>query len=138
MSSINIKDRQVKNVTVLDIDGDLRIGGGGTALRTVIRRLIENGHKQILLNLEQVSYIDSSGLGELIASHITLSENGGEIRLLHLTRRVRELMTITKLVTVFDVYEDETTAIDSFEERALTPGDERTSPSDASYQEAHS
>jgi anti-sigma B factor antagonist len=119
MNSVNIKDRQVGNVIVLDIDGDLRIGGSSEALRKAVGRLLQEGQKQILLNLAGVAFIDSSGLGELIASRIMLDKQGGQLKLLHLTRRVRELMTITKLVTVFDLYEDESTALDSFNSYAL-------------------
>ena len=83
-------------------------------LQKSLRRLSDEGQKQILLNLAQAAHIDSSGLGELIAGHVALCKSGGEIKLLHLTQRVRELMTITKLLTVFDVYENESEALDSF------------------------
>lgn len=114
MSNLNINDRQVGDVTILDIDGNLRLGEGSAVLHKAIRRLLETGQNQILLNLAHVTYIDSSGLGELVAAHVALSKSGGRIKLLHLTQRVNELMTITKLLTVFDVYEDEPTALDSF------------------------
>ena len=114
MKNLDINDRQVGSVTVLDIDGNLRIGEGSAVLHKAIRRLLETGQNQILLNLAHVTYIDSSGLGELVAAHVALSKSGGQIKLLHLTRRVRELMMITKLLTVFDAYEDEATALDSF------------------------
>lgn len=119
MSSLSIKDRQVRDVIVLEIDGDLRIGGSSDALRKAIHRLMMEGQKRILLNLAHVSYVDSSGLGDLIASHLTLEKNGGEIKLLRLTQRVRELMVITRLLTVFDIYEDETEALDSFKRDEL-------------------
>jgi anti-sigma B factor antagonist len=83
-------------------------------LQNAIRRLLKEGQNQILLNLAHVAYIDSSGLGELIAGHIALCKSGGQMKLLHLTQRVSELMTITKLLTVFDAYEDEAAALDSF------------------------
>lgn len=114
MNNLNINDRQVGDVTILDIDGNLRIGEGSVVLGRAIRRLAETGQKQILLNLAHVTYIDSSGLGELVAAHVALSKSGGRIKLLHLTRRVRELMVITKLLTVFDAYENESAALDSF------------------------
>lgn len=114
MKNLNINDRQVGNVTVLDIDGNIRIGEGSTELQKAIRRLLQEGQKQILLNLSRVTYIDSSGLGELVAGHVAMGKSGGRIKLLHLTHRVRELMTITKLLTVFDAYEDESEALDSF------------------------
>lgn len=114
MNNLNITDRQVGNVTVLDIDGNLRMGEGSAVLQKAIRRLLEEGRNQILLNLSRVAYIDSSGLGELVAAHVALGKRGGRIKLLHLTHRVRELMTITKLLTVFDAYENESEALDSF------------------------
>ena len=114
MNNLNINDRQVGDVTILDIDGNLRIGEGSAVLHKAIRRLLEEGQNRILLNLAHVTYIDSSGLGELVAAHVATSKSGGEIKLLHLTRRVRELMTITKLLTVFDAYENESAALNSF------------------------
>jgi anti-sigma B factor antagonist len=114
VSNLTINNRQIGNVTVLDIDGNLRIGEGSMVLQKAIRRLLQEGQKQILLNLSRVDYIDSSGLGELVAGHVAMGKKGGQIKLLHLTHRVRELMTITKLLTVFDAYEDETAALDSF------------------------
>ena len=119
MSDLKIADRQIKNVIVLDMDGNLRIGDGCVALRNAISRLLKEGENQILLNLAGVAYIDSSGLGEIIASYNTLDKNGGQIKLLHLTQRVRELMTITKLLTVFDVYENESEALNSFKRPGL-------------------
>ncbi|MGH9906830.1 MAG: STAS domain-containing protein [Pyrinomonadaceae bacterium] len=114
MINLYINQRRVGEVTVLDLKGRVRIGGGTVALHKAIRSLVEEGKTQILLNLAGVTHIDSSGLGELISSHITLSNKGGEIKLAHLTERLRELMTITKLLTVFDVYDDEPQALSSF------------------------
>lgn len=119
MTSQKANWRQVGNVSVLDMDGNIRIGDSSVALREAIRGLLAEGRNQILLNLARVGYIDSLGLGELISIHITLKKNGGQIKLLHLTQRLRELMTITKLLTVFDVYEDEAEALDSFRESDL-------------------
>ncbi len=119
MTSQKATCRQVGNVSVLDMDGNIRIGDSSVALREAIRGLLAEGKNQILLNLARVGYIDSLGLGELISIHITLKKNGGQIKLLHLTQRLRELMTITKLLTVFDVYEDEAEALDSFRESDL-------------------
>lgn len=119
MTSQKANGRQVGNVTVLDMDGNIRIGDSTVALKEAIRGLLAEGRNQILLNLARVAYIDSLGLGELISIHITLKKNGGQIKLLHLTQRLRELMTITKLLTVFDVYEDEAEALDSFRESDL-------------------
>lgn len=126
MTNLNIKERQDGDVTVLDMNGDIRIDGGNVAYRKTIHRLLEEGRRKILLNLAGVSYIDSSGLGELISSRLTLNEKGGQIKLLHLTQRIRELMTITKLVTVFDIYESKSAALDSF--KSITPQIEEQLP----------
>src|SRR5687767_5148651 len=114
MSDFNIKERQVGEVMVLDLDGEMKIGESGVLFQHTIRRLLEDGQRKILLNLAGVEYIDSSGLGKIIASYTTLNKKDGEIKLLHLSRRVRELMVITKLLTVFDVQENESEALDSF------------------------
>ena len=119
MTSQKANWRQAGNVSVLDMDGNIRIGDSRVALREAIRGLLAEGRNQILLNLARVGYIDSLGLGELISIHITLKKSGGQIKLLHLTQRLRELMTITKLLTVFDVYDDEAEALDSFRESDL-------------------
>jgi anti-sigma B factor antagonist len=117
--NLYINERRVGDVTVLDMKGRVRLGGGTISLHKAIRCLVEEGKMQILLNLADVTHIDSSGLGELISSHITVGEKGGEIKLLHLTEKLRELMTITKLLTVFDVYNDEAEALSSFAGQAL-------------------
>lgn len=114
MINLYINERKVGKVTVLDLKGRVRIGGGTLALHKSIRRLVEEDKTEILLNLAGVTHIDSSGLGELISSHVTVQNKGGQIKLIHLTERLRELMTITKLLTVFDVYDDEPKAINSF------------------------
>jgi anti-sigma B factor antagonist len=114
MNILNIKERQIENVTVLDMTGNIRIGEDSIALRTAIRQLIKEERHQILLNLAEVIYIDSSGLGELISGYTSLKNVGGSLKLLSLTQRVRELMMITKLLTVFDVYNSESEAIESF------------------------
>jgi anti-sigma B factor antagonist len=112
--NLYINERRIGDVTVLDLKGRVRISGGTVALHKAIRCLVEEGKTQILLNLAAVTYIDSSGLGELVASHITVNNKGGAIKLSHLTERLRDLMTITKLLTVFDVYDDESEAVRSF------------------------
>src|SRR5712692_6607367 len=114
MSNLNIHERRIGDVTVLDMDGNIRIGGSNVALKKAISSLVAEGRNQIVLNLARVAYIDSSGLGELISGHVTLNNKGGQIKLLNLTQRLQELMTITKLLTIFDVYEDESKAVDSF------------------------
>ena len=107
MAELNISERQVGDVTVLDMDGKITIGEGSVALRTAIRRLLEEGKKKILLNLAKVGYIDSSGIGELVSSYTAINKEGGELKLLNLTQKLQDLLTITKLLTVFDVYESE-------------------------------
>src|SRR6266852_872461 len=114
MSTLNIHERRIGDVTVLDMDGNIRIGGSNIALKKAIQNLVAEGRNQIVLNLARVTYIDSSGLGELISSHVTSNHKGGQIKLLNLTQRFHELMTITKLITIFDVYDDESQAVDSF------------------------
>ena len=115
MAELNINERQAGDVTVLDMSGKITIGEGSVALRTAIRRLLEEGKKRILLNLAGVSYIDSSGIGELVSSYTAIGkEEGGQLKLLNLTQKLRDLLTITKLLTVFDVYESEAEALNSF------------------------
>jgi anti-sigma B factor antagonist len=122
MSKLNIQQRRVGEITVLDMDGKVTIDGTSNALHACIRDLLQKGQDRILLNLAGVAYIDSSGLGELISCHVTLNKSGGQMKILHLTQRLRELMTITKLLTIFDVYEVESDAIDSFEHRSVDVG----------------
>ena len=119
MISPYINERRVGKVTVLDLKGTLRIGGGTVSLHKSIRCLVEAGKTEILLNLAGVTQIDGSGLGELISSHVTVKNKGGQIKLIHLTESLRELMTITKLLTVFDVYDDEPEALVSFTGQGL-------------------
>jgi len=96
------------------MDGKITIGEGSVALRTAIRRLLEEGKKKILLNLAKVSYIDSSGIGELVSSYTSIGKEGGQLKLLNLTQKLEDLLTITKLLTVFDVYDSEEEALASF------------------------
>ncbi|HEY0545760.1 MAG TPA: STAS domain-containing protein [Pyrinomonadaceae bacterium] len=138
MNSLSITDRQIGNVIILNIDGDLRIGEGSDALRKAIGRLLAEGQQRILLNMAHVAYIDSSGLGELIASYLTLQKKGGEIKLLRLTQRVRELMSITKLLTVFDVYEDESAALISFKGYVSDVTQHQSNIPKVAYHEMHS
>jgi anti-sigma B factor antagonist len=115
MAELNISERQAGDVTVLDMSGKITIGEGSVALRTAIRRLLEEGKKRILLNLGGVSYIDSSGIGELVSSYTAINKEGGQLKLLNLTQKIKDLLTITKLLTVFDVYEREADALNSFQ-----------------------
>lgn len=115
MAELNIRERQAGDVTVLDLDGKITIGEGSVAVRSAIRRLLEEGKKKILLNLAAVSYMDSSGIGELVSSYTTINREGGQLKLLNLTQKIRDLLAITKLLTVFDVYEDESEALNSYQ-----------------------
>jgi anti-sigma B factor antagonist len=112
--SIKLGTRQVDGVTILDLSGRITLGEGSVQLRDAIRDLLAKGQKKILLNLADVNYIDSSGIGELVSAFTTVKNQGGELKLLNLTKKVHDLLQITKLYTVFDVQDDETTAIGSF------------------------
>jgi len=114
MAELDLKERQAGDVTILDLTGEVRIGEGSVALRDSIRNLADQGKKKVLLNLGGVKYIDSSGIGELIANYTTISRQGGQLKLLKLTDRVQNLLVITKLLTVFDSYDDEAEALKSF------------------------
>jgi len=114
MINLYINERRVEVVTVLDLKGRERIRGATTALYESIRCLAAEGKTQVLLDLAWVKHIDSAGMGELIASHVALGKKGGALKLMHITDSVYELMTITKLLTVFDVYDDEPEALASF------------------------
>jgi anti-sigma B factor antagonist len=106
--------RQVGGVTVVDISGRIELGEESAALRELVSELLNNGHKQILLNLGAVHYIDSSGLGTLVSSFTSARKQGGELKLLNLTDKVTDLMQMTKLYTVFDIKNDEAVAVKSF------------------------
>lgn len=110
--------RQVNAVTVVDLSGRITLGEGCTQLRELIRDLLSKGHNKLLLNLADVTYIDSSGIGELVSGFTAVSNQGGQLKLLHLTKKVHDLLQITKLLTVFDVHEDEAKAVASFEKGA--------------------
>ena len=114
MAELNIRERQAGNVTILDMDGKITIGEGSVAVRSAIRKLLEEGKKKILLNVAGVGYVDSSGIGELVSSYTTINREGGQLKLLNLTQKMEDLLGITKLLTVFDTYEDEASALNSF------------------------
>jgi len=114
MADINISERQAGDVAVLDLNGKVTIVEGSVALRNAIRRLLGEGKNKILLNLGGVGYIDSSGIGELVSSFTAVNKEGGVLKLLNLTQKIQDLLAITKLLTVFDVYEDEAEALASF------------------------
>ena len=106
--------RQVDGVTIVDLSGRITLGEGSVVLRDTIKDLLSKGQKKILLNLGDVSYIDSSGIGELVSAFTSVRNQGGELKLLHLTKKVHDLLQITKLYTVFDVKDDEAQAIGAF------------------------
>ena len=112
--SVKLNVRQVDNVTVIDVSGRIILGEGANVVRDELRDLTAKGNKKILLNLGDVTYIDSSGIGELVAGYTSLANAGGELKLLGLTKRVQDLLQITKLYTVFDVHEEEAHALRSF------------------------
>jgi anti-sigma B factor antagonist len=112
--SVKLNTRQVGQVSVMDVAGRITLGEGSSALRDLLREMVGKGQKKILLNLGEVSYIDSSGIGELVSGFTTVTNSGGELKLLNLNKRVKDLLQITKLYTVFDVHEDEAGAIRSF------------------------
>jgi anti-sigma B factor antagonist len=106
--------RLVGGVTIVDLSGRIVLGDGSAGLRDLVHKLVNEGNKKILLNLRNVDYIDSSGLGELVSSFTNMRSKGGELKLLNLTKRVRDLLQITKLYTVFDITDDEATSVKSF------------------------
>ena len=112
--SVKITTRQVGDVTVMDATGRITLGEGASTFRDTIRDLAGKGDKKILLNLSDVTYIDSSGIGELVSGFTTVTNHGGVLKLLGLNKRVKDLLQITKLYTVFEVFDDESTAIRSF------------------------
>ena len=112
--SVKLSTRQIGDVSVVDVAGRITLGEGSSALRDSVREMVGKGQKKILLNLGEVSYIDSSGIGELVSAFTTVTNGGGQLKLLNLTKRVKDLLQITKLYTVFDVHESEVSAIRSF------------------------
>ena len=115
MPDLDVRPRQAGDVTILDLSGEVRIGEGAVSLRDSIRKLTDEGKKKVLLNLAGVKYMDSTGVGELIANYTTISRQGGQLKLLNLTDRIQNLLVITKLLTVFDSYDNEADALKSFE-----------------------
>jgi anti-sigma B factor antagonist len=106
--------RQVGDVTILDISGRITLGEGNVALREIVRELADKGQKRIILNLGDVHYVDSSGVGELVKTHTTLRNQGGQLKLANLNKRVNDLLNMTRLSAVFDIHKDEASAIASF------------------------
>jgi anti-sigma B factor antagonist len=113
---VNLKTniRQVDGVNIVDCSGRITLGEGSVVLRDIVKDLLSKGQKKILLNLGDVNYIDSSGIGELVSAYTTVRNQGGELKLLNLTKKVHDLLQITKLYTVFDVKDDEASAVKAF------------------------
>jgi anti-sigma B factor antagonist len=112
--TMKASNRQVNGVTVVDMSGRITLGEGSVVLRETVKDLLAKGHKKILLNLGDVSYIDSSGIGEMVSAFTSVRREGGELKLLRLTKKVHDLLQITKLYTVFDIKDDEAAAVQSF------------------------
>jgi anti-sigma B factor antagonist len=112
--SIKLNSRQVGDVTVVDLAGRITLGEGSSTMRDALRDQLAKGNKKILLNLGEVSYIDSSGIGELVSAFTTVTNQGGQLKLLGLNKRIKDLLQITKLYTVFEVHDDESAAVRSF------------------------
>jgi anti-sigma B factor antagonist len=112
--SVKLTTRQVGDVTVIDAAGRITLGEGASAFRDIVRDLAAKGDKKLLLNLSEVSYIDSSGIGEMVSGFTTVTNHGGQLKLLGLSKRVKDLLQITKLYTVFEVFDDEASAVRSF------------------------
>ena len=112
--SIKASTRQQQDVTIVDMSGQIKLGEGSSVLRDTVKDLLGKGRKNILLNLGDINYIDSSGIGELVSAYTSVRNQGGELKLLKLTKKVHDLLQITKLYTVFDVRDDEAEAIAAF------------------------
>jgi|SRR5579883_2600256 len=117
--SLEIGIRDIQGVSVVDVRGRITLGGGAGELREALRIMTREGHRKILLNLADVTYMDSSGLGVLVAAFATVTNQGGQVKLLHLTQRIMDLLLITKLLTVFEVFDDEAAACRSFLQTAV-------------------
>ena len=111
---MQIEERVVGNVTILDLKGKITLGEGDEALKDKINSLIQQDRKKILLNLEGVPYIDSAGLGEIVRTYTTVSRQSGQLKLVNLTKRITDLLSITKLLTVFETFDDEQEALKSY------------------------
>ncbi len=111
---MKIDERQVQDVTILDLHGKIMIGDGDDALRDAVTKAIDAGKTKLLLNLADVPYVDSAGLGEIVRCYTTVSRKGGRLKLINLTRKIQDLLAITKLLTVFETYDAEDEAVKSF------------------------
>jgi len=111
---MQIEERNVGDVVVLDLKGKVTLGAGDELLKDKVNSLVNQGHKKIILNLADVPYVDSAGLGEIVRTYTTVSKNGGSLKLLNLTKRITDLLAITKLLTVFETFDAESDAVRSF------------------------
>jgi anti-sigma B factor antagonist len=111
---MKIETRTIGDITVLDCSGKITLGEGTMAVRNKVRDILKSDGKKIILNLGDVNYIDSSGIGELVSTYTTVTNGGGQLKLLNLTKKLHELLQITKLLTVFQVFENEQSALASF------------------------
>jgi anti-sigma B factor antagonist len=111
---MHIHDRSVGDVTIIDVNGRMTLGEGQELLRDKVNSLIQQGQKKLVLNLAEVPYIDSAGLGEIVRTYTTVSHQGGSLKLLNLTKRIQDLLLITKLLTVFETFDTEADALNSF------------------------
>jgi len=112
--SLKSNNRQVDGITIVDMSGRITLGEGSVVLRETVKDLVEKGRNKILLNLGDVTYIDSSGIGELVSAFTTVNNKEGKLKLLNLTKKVKDLLQITKLYTVFEIHDDEASAVQSF------------------------
>ena len=115
-----IEERAARDVTILDLKGKMTLGEGDQTLKDKVNSLVLQGRKRIVLNLEAVPYVDSAGLGEIVRTYTTVSRQGGSLKLLGLTKRITDLLSITKLLTVFETYDNEADAVRSFSSSAST------------------
>ena len=129
MSNLTIQERSSRGVTIVDLAGKISLGESNKQLHDAIRRLVEEGKTQIVLDLSKVNYIDSSGLGELVSGFSTLKANNGALKLLAVPAKVMDLMIMTKLYTVFEIHEEEINAVNSFD----VPAENITRPLDADF-----
>ena len=116
--AIKTSTRLIGKVVIIDTIGELRLGEGTDAVRSIIRQLVDQGYRHLLLNLRDVRHIDSAGIGELMSCYTTVSNQGGQLKLMNLSKNVQNLLQITRLYTIFEVVDDEPTAIASFQEHA--------------------
>lgn len=114
MAELNISERQIDDITILDLDGDVTFGQGNLVLRIAIRRLLSEDKKKILLNFCRVRFVDSSGIGELVSGLVVCDREGGQLKLINLRQATQYLLEVTKLLRVFDIYENETDALNSY------------------------